>query len=646
MAEQLKIQGYKSLALVANGPYYKMYEGIRNHTGLHCWIQVLDAPLASQKAIVAAFESLARLRPDLQHPNILAPISFEKIENNYTIVYESFAGESVQSLIDADAPFVERRVTKIIVKTAKALQHAQLRGIKHGMLSFDFLFLSKYDDQLKVLGFGSQPIFEKLLRVTEKSIVPFFQYIPPEGLALPEQPEPCDAYALGCIYYELLSGTRPFKKAGPEELKKEKISSISPPHILNPKLSEKGSLAAMSLINPNADKRTSYGTILDQLDLKEDEIDILTDPEPQFKPTAKQRIRGFYSTLRTGGLVGSRKRVFYAVVIALVFLILVSGMFIASNMSARDEQHLQKVYAEFIAESSADSHEAVNSNLKTVHLPSSVSIGDSLDDVSERNDQLSVPIATLEEDKVQSLVDENSAEESDFIAPAELADLRITLAGDDAPESASVMMNDQYAGLLVRSQPLYLQKLDVSRIYRIKIMAAEYKSWEKSVSLSSIEENNLNVALEPATPARTIHFSSVNFADKIRIDGAVVEKLPCDIEMRTGMHRVTYIDSKSNFFWSTDVTINSQSPETINIDAANVGMGEASIVVQNPNRYGYVFVEIDDNDEQHTTPFKARLTAGWHRLRLFRQDYVLTPSDTMVFIRPFESAQIQCKVLN
>jgi serine/threonine protein kinase len=644
--EQFKIPGFKSLTFLADGPYYKLYSGVRIHTDAHHWIQVLNPELADEKKISIEFEGLLKHTPDLHHSNILTPIAYEKIENHFLLIYDTFTGESIQSLLDANTPFVERRVIKIVVKAVRALQHSQMRGKKHGWLNADFIFWSKADDKVKVLGFGSQPIFEIMMQNLTMAVPKAIRNIAPENLSSQKLPESDDSYALGCIFYKLLSGNIPFNNTEIEESKREKRAPLTPPHLVNSKLSEKGSMAAMALIKPEVEDRTNYSFVLDQLDHREDEIDALLDPTPEYKPSIKQRIHGAMGFARPGGLVGSQKRVVYTIIIAMLFLITVGGLFIASLMSAKDDKHLQKVYADFIAESSKKQIEPESAYNENVLLSEHVSNSDNSDDIIEKNENPFTPLVDEESPVIESVSSAAPAK----IAPAppivEYADMRIEFIGDDQPESARVLINEKFMGLLERVQPLYLQKFDVSRSYKVRIVSADYKPWEKRIRISSIRENNINVTLEPLVESRSIHFERVAFADKIRIDGAVVKNLPCDIEMRSGVHRVIYIDSKSNFSWSTDVTVNGDTPETMSVLASTVGMGEASIVLKNPIQYGYVFVRIDDESDQRSTPLKVRLSAGWHRLRVFRQDYSLSPSDTLIFIRPFENAQIRCKVLN
>jgi len=646
VTDSIKIRGYKNLRALSTGPYFALYEGIHTGTESRHWLQVLEGSLAADEKIVNAFDSMVNLTPTLQHPNIHAPLAFEEIDSQHIMVYQAFSGKSIRSCLEAGTPFAERHVTKIIAAAARALQFAQIRGVKHGWLCADFVFWNKHDDTIKVFGFGSQPIYNAMLLNQNISAIRHIQNIPAENLSLLKMPEPNDAFALGCLFYELLSGKPPYKKTDIEESKLEKASFLALPHKLNPKVSEGVANLAVSFISPKAEQRCTFSTILDQLDFRQDEEeDFDTETEPAFKPSMKQRWRGAVAgaNVFSGSQVGSKKRVAYTVIVAFVFLILIAGMFVASRLSSSDEHHLQKVYTDFVAEASGEYKTSAG---EKPYLSETVSISDTFKNLSERNSPESVSLYGNERAHAQRPDDLSGNQPGPPIDVVEFADIRITLMGENAPKMANVLLNGEYAAMLTRVQPLYLQKLVVGREYDVKILADGYKPWEKKVVLSSLQENALNIVLASAVAARSIHFADANFADKVHVTGNMVKNLPCNIEMRNGVFRVTYIDSKSNFTWSTDVTINDDTADTVKISAGQVGFGEASLVLQNSSQYGYVFVQIDDLAGKNTTPLKIRLAAGWHQFHIFRQDYKLSPADTTVFIRPFEDVQIQCKVLN
>ncbi len=279
--------------------------------------------------------------------------------------------------------------------------------------------------------------------------------------------------------------------------------------------------------------------------------------------------------------------------------------------------------------------------MTTVLTSETVSPRDSLflspERIEEESDSL---YGRVQNSQDQTISEATSVPATDVVSTT----LRITLDNDDLPGTAQVSINGKNVGVVGRVQPFNLEELAPGEDYVVIIMAEGFEPWEKRIRLIPQPVNALNAKLTPKAKTRTINFTDVSFADKIRINGNAAKNLPCRVEMTDGVHRITFIDTKSNFSWSTNVTIGEDAPATLSIPAGQVGFGEASVVLQNPIQYGYVFVRINDDSEQHATPFKTKLPAGWHRLRIFRQDYKLSPADTVIFIRPNEKTRIQCKV--
>jgi hypothetical protein len=145
--------------------------------------------------------------------------------------------------------------------------------------------------------------------------------------------------------------------------------------------------------------------------------------------------------------------------------------------------------------------------------------------------------------------------------------------------------------------------------------------------------------------ARTLLFERPAFADQIRLDDdATPMPLPAQAALKIGMHMVTFMNSNSRFTWQTTLDVQEASPAVVVIDPSQVGTGEFLAVLKNSNEYGYVFVSIDDQKEQHATPFRSQLSAGRHRIRIYRENLNVSPSDTVVFVMPNEKTTIEATV--
>ena len=130
------------------------------------------------------------------------------------------------------------------------------------------------------------------------------------------------------------------------------------------------------------------------------------------------------------------------------------------------------------------------------------------------------------------------------------------------------------------------------------------------------------------------------FADQVRI-GSQTWTLPAQVSLPLGNHPTMFLDSLFGFVWQTTVEVREDSPSIFRVDPALVGLGDLLVILKNASDFGYVFVTIDDKNEEHATPYRTQLYAGRHRLRMYRENLTVSPDDTVVFVMPNVRATIQ-----
>jgi hypothetical protein len=224
-------------------------------------------------------------------------------------------------------------------------------------------------------------------------------------------------------------------------------------------------------------------------------------------------------------------------------------------------------------------------------------------------------------------------------------ELAVSVSAQSENVTAEIFVNGERYGYSDTKGACTISELLVNKTYRIRVVRDGWQQWERSVYIKD-GENALDVKLQPEVEQHpSFTFMAVPFADQIKVnDESVARNLPCTIQLPPGTINVTYIDSKAVFSWRTSFDLN-ENESKLSVDAEQVGAGEVVIVLNDPIQYGYAFVRVDENEEQHTTPLRASLTAGWHRIRVFRENYSISPADTTVFIKPGVKLNIRCKVL-
>jgi eukaryotic-like serine/threonine-protein kinase len=184
----------------------------RFHGGLFA-IKVLAEHLALDKSLVSRFEREARLTASLaNHPNIVAIFDIGEGNGLYYLVMQFVAGEDLASYLQRARRLPLAEAANVIAQATEALSCAEAKRIVHRDLKPANMLLDE-SGRVKLLDFGISRIADfsdGLTRAGEAVGTPY--YMSPEQI----RGEPCDIrsdlYSLGIVFFELLTGRRPFEQ--------------------------------------------------------------------------------------------------------------------------------------------------------------------------------------------------------------------------------------------------------------------------------------------------------------------------------------------------------------------------------------------------------------------------------------------------
>jgi len=183
----------------------------RFHGGLFA-IKVLAEYLAGDPNIVSRFEHEARMAASLaNHPNIVPIFDIGEGDGVHYLVMQFVPGEDLASYLRRQGPIALAATANVIAQATEALSCAEARHIVHRDLKPANMLLDE-SGRIKILDFGISRIADLsdgLTRPGESVGTPY--YMSPEQV----RGEPCDIrsdlYALGVVFFELLTGHRPFE---------------------------------------------------------------------------------------------------------------------------------------------------------------------------------------------------------------------------------------------------------------------------------------------------------------------------------------------------------------------------------------------------------------------------------------------------
>jgi len=179
--------------------------------------------MAKDPSFVEMFLSEATLAARLTHPNIVQIFDFGESDGSYFLAMEYIDGPTLRTLLE-DA--YRRQVAlppvvcaRIIANACEGLAFAhdfrdpatrQPLGVVHRDISPDNLLLSR-QGAVKVADFGIAKASGQRHRTQTGIIKGKLAYMPPEQVRAQPLDRRVDVYALGIVFYELLTGQRPFE---------------------------------------------------------------------------------------------------------------------------------------------------------------------------------------------------------------------------------------------------------------------------------------------------------------------------------------------------------------------------------------------------------------------------------------------------
>jgi serine/threonine protein kinase len=190
---------------------------------------VLPQHLAVTDESRARFEREARTISQLNHPHICTLHDIGRENGTDYLVMELLDGETLAHRLEKGAlPLAE--TLALGRQIAEALDRAHRAGVVHRDLKPGNIMLTRSGAKLLDFGLarsaglaptiGSLSLSPTMTRplTTEGAIVGTFQYMSPEQLESKEADARSDLWALGCVLYEMTTGTRAFASASQASL--------------------------------------------------------------------------------------------------------------------------------------------------------------------------------------------------------------------------------------------------------------------------------------------------------------------------------------------------------------------------------------------------------------------------------------------
>ena len=172
-------------------------------------VKVLRTNYQTDPIAVARFQREARAMADLDHPHIVRITDIGEEDGQQYLAMEYVAGLDLKRYIKEHYPFSNEEAVRIMGQILLAMRLAHTRGIVHRDLKPQNILLTP-DGTAKVTDFGIAVAFAETSLTQTNSMLGSVHYLSPEQARGSKATVQSDIYAMGIIFYEMLTGHIPY----------------------------------------------------------------------------------------------------------------------------------------------------------------------------------------------------------------------------------------------------------------------------------------------------------------------------------------------------------------------------------------------------------------------------------------------------
>jgi serine/threonine-protein kinase len=227
LAPGTRLGPYEITAQIGVGGMGEVYRATDTNIRRSVAIKVLPEAVATDPERLARFQREAEVLGTLNHPNIAAIYGLERSGGQVALVMELVEGQTLADRI-AQGPIPVDEALPVATQMAEALEAAHEQGIIHRDLKPANIKV-RDDGTVKVLDFGLAKAMEPAgaasgtasvsmsptittPAMTEMGmILGTAAYMSPEQARGKPVDKRADIWAFGCVFYEMLTGVRPFE---------------------------------------------------------------------------------------------------------------------------------------------------------------------------------------------------------------------------------------------------------------------------------------------------------------------------------------------------------------------------------------------------------------------------------------------------
>lgn len=222
--EGTEIGQYRLISPLRRGGVGDVWRAVDTTTGRTVALKLLPPHLTLDVSYAERFRREAEAIYRLSNPHITRINTYGEVDGRLFVDMQLIEGQDLETLLQ-DGPLSVERAVEMVEQIASALDDAHRAGVVHRDVKPSNVLLDE-DGVAYLINFGVARGLDKTGLTGDGSVVDTWDYIAPERLTKGESDPRGDVYSLTCVFYECLTGTKPF--AG-DTLEQQMAAHISAP---------------------------------------------------------------------------------------------------------------------------------------------------------------------------------------------------------------------------------------------------------------------------------------------------------------------------------------------------------------------------------------------------------------------------------
>jgi serine/threonine-protein kinase len=215
---------YRIVELLGSGSMGVVYKALDETLDREVAIKILNPELTGPD-LIRRFRTEAAALAKLNHPEIATIYELRSSDQNFVMVMELVRGESLDKVLESSGPLPPETVAYVVDRILSALGHAHQAGIVHRDVKPANVMLTA-SGGVKVMDFGVAFMRGANTSGVGGGLLGTPGYMPPEQIRGHGIDGRSDLYAVGVIFYRLLTGAFPFKANTIEEMLRKQLSNL------------------------------------------------------------------------------------------------------------------------------------------------------------------------------------------------------------------------------------------------------------------------------------------------------------------------------------------------------------------------------------------------------------------------------------